>query len=214
MLEAWAGQVFEFDSASCKHVFQFHLACSMAKRHHKKSAYQATRDEIDPELRLRGNISDLFLSGDIPAKRARNLFADASAARASNVEDLGAVAEGGNTHRDLLRKLQKNSKMPPLYEAPIPMWNPNTNQREVQKCLGGRCPHQIRSFRELGVLLIVLPALGNIRREQTHPFATHPVEQELLPQEWRNNPCYFQGPMLEFSCMLAELLPYSGRTWP
>ena len=137
MLEAWAGQVFEFDSASCKHVFQFHLACSMAKRHHKKSAYQATRDEIDPELRLRENISDLFLSGDIPAKRARNLFADASAARASNVEDLGAVAEGGNTHRDLLRKLQKNSKMPPLYEAPIPMWNPNTNQREVQNLVFG-----------------------------------------------------------------------------
>ena len=49
MLEAWAGQVFEFDSASCKHVSQFHLACSMAKRHHKKSAYQATRDEIDLE---------------------------------------------------------------------------------------------------------------------------------------------------------------------
>lgn len=112
------------------------------KRHHKKSAYQATRDEIDPELRLRENISDLFLSGEIAAKRARNLFADASAARASNVEDLGAVAEGGNTHRDLLRKLQKKSKMPPLYEAPIPMWNPKKNQREIQP-LAFMLPHEL-----------------------------------------------------------------------
>ena len=112
------------------------------KRHHKKSAYQATRDEIDPELRLRENISDLFLSGEIAAKRARNLFADASAARVSNVEDLGAVAEGGNTHRDLLRKLQKKSKMPPLYEAPIPMWNPKKNQREIQP-LAFMLPHEL-----------------------------------------------------------------------
>ena len=90
--------------------FAFSLQLQQAiKQHREKSAHQAGRDNIDPELRSRENIADLFLTGDIPAR--------------------------GNTHRDFLqkrRKLQKMSKMPPVYMAPIPMWNPTTNQREVQ----------------------------------------------------------------------------------
>ena len=38
------------------------------KRHHKKSAYQATRAETDLELRLRENITDLFLPSETCTK--------------------------------------------------------------------------------------------------------------------------------------------------
>ena len=163
--------------------FAFSLQLQQAiKQHREKSAHQAGRDNIDPELRSRENIADLFLTGDIPAR--------------------------GNTHRDFLqkrRKLQKMSKMPPVYMAPIPMWNPNTNQREVQS-LAFLLPYD-RVFAM--AKWSNDPVCRHTRREQAHPATAHPVKEELLPQEWRNNPCYSQGPMREFSCMLAEFFPDS-----
>ena len=63
------------DTKSRGHTFHsISYQCSrgktVQKRHHKKSAYQAAREEIDLELRRQKNIAGLFLAGDIPAKRA------------------------------------------------------------------------------------------------------------------------------------------------
>ena len=86
----------------------------MSKEFHKKSAYQTGRPDIPADKRLRQNISDLFLSGEVSAKRARLLLEDAAAANACGAQDL-QTADGPNIHRDLLRKLKKSSKWPPMY---------------------------------------------------------------------------------------------------
>ena len=111
----------------------------MSKDLHKKSAYQASREETAPQQRLRRNISDLFLAGDISAKRARTLFEDAGAA---DVEDLAKLADSGNVHRDLLRKLGKKSKWPPVFKAKIPIWDPESQARQVQP-LAFFLPHEL-----------------------------------------------------------------------
>ena len=86
-----------------------------------KSKFVSERnDSYRPEKRLRRNVSDLFLSGAISAGRAATVFQDAEFDGATGVADL-AVNEGKNAQRDLVRKLMKGSKWPPLYAAKIPV---------------------------------------------------------------------------------------------
>ena len=73
---------------------------------HRRGKFEASRGSIPESQRLGKNVADLFLSGDIPAKRARTLFEDAQAAQATGVDRM-QVSEGSNVHRDLVRKLKK-----------------------------------------------------------------------------------------------------------
>ena len=64
---------------------------------HRRGKFEASRGSIPESQRLGKNVADLFLSGDIPAKRARALFEDAQAAQATGV-DRTQVSEGSNVH--------------------------------------------------------------------------------------------------------------------
>ena len=79
-----------------------------------------------------------FYQGAISAGRAATVFQDAEFDGATGVVDL-AVNEGKNAHRDLVRKLMKGSKWPPLYAAKIPVLHQKTHQ--VWKNLSICCCH-------------------------------------------------------------------------
>ena len=51
-----------------------------AMEDHKE--FLAARESIPAEKRLRANLTDLFLSGDVSGKRARSLYQDANSAKA------------------------------------------------------------------------------------------------------------------------------------
>ena len=73
--------------------------------------------------RFRANLSDLFLGGDISGTRAASLVQDAQAAGTRHLSDLAHTpATSSNHHRDLLRRLSKDSLWPKVYMADIPVW--------------------------------------------------------------------------------------------
>ncbi len=67
-------------------------------------------DEAPVSERLRANVADLFLSGDISGARAHSLFSDAQAASAANVRDLARPTS--NHYRDLVRRVRYKSTWP------------------------------------------------------------------------------------------------------
>ena len=93
--------------------------------------------QLPPNQRLRRNIADLYLNNDVSAARAQTLFADAQAAGAPNMGDLAKAGKSGslgkNLSRDLMRKLLKNSRWPPPYQAQIRTWNTKTEKVELQE---------------------------------------------------------------------------------
>ena len=107
-----------------------------------KSKFVSGRNDSDrPDKRLRRNVSDLFLSGAISAGRAATVFQDAEFDGARDVADL-AVHEGKNAQRDLVRKLLKGSKWPPLYEVKIPVLHQKTHQ-VLEESINMLLPHEI-----------------------------------------------------------------------
>ena len=108
---------------------------------HRRGKFDASRGSIPESQRLGKNVADLFLSGDIPAKRARTLFEDAQAAQATGV-DRTQVSEGSNVHRDLVRKLKKGSKWPPVYMADIPCNDPASSEERTMQ-LAFLLPHEL-----------------------------------------------------------------------
>ena len=81
-----------------------YLVLSMEAR----KEFLAKRDELAPDKRLRQNLADLFLSGDISGKRARTLFQDADCANASNVSDLARGESDENAHREFFETVISN----------------------------------------------------------------------------------------------------------
>ena len=107
-----------------------------------KSKFVSERNDFDrPDKRLRKNVSDLFLSGAISAGRAATVFQDAEFDGATGVADL-AVNEGKNAQRDLVRKLMKGSKWPPLYAAKIPVLHQKTHQ-VLEESINVLLPHEV-----------------------------------------------------------------------
>ena len=109
-----------------------------------RKEFLAKRDELAPDKRLRQNLADLFLSGDISGKRARTLFQDADCANASNVSDLARGESDENAHRDVLRKLLSQTKWPRLFTFEVPIYDPKTD-KESTAPLHMMLPHEVLS---------------------------------------------------------------------
>lgn len=107
-----------------------------------KNPIIAERHDLErPDKRLRRNLADLYLGGQISAGRAATLFQDATQDGAQHVSDL-AVSSGKNAQRDLSRKLLKDSKWPPLYETQVPQLDKSTQQL-VQGKINLLLPHEV-----------------------------------------------------------------------
>jgi hypothetical protein len=82
---------------------------------------------VPPPKRLRANIQDLLMGGEVSARRARVLAEDGQSSRAEHLEDVvRAGCSGrfpGNISRDLVRRFLKKRKWPPLYHAYIRVWD-------------------------------------------------------------------------------------------
>ncbi len=76
----------------------------------------AKRKPADPR-NFRRNISDLFLSGAVSAKRARSIFSDAVHANAEHVADLN-VAEDKNYSSQLAQEDGQESQMAQALYSP------------------------------------------------------------------------------------------------
>ncbi|CAE7334377.1 unnamed protein product, partial [Symbiodinium sp. CCMP2456] len=100
------------------------------------------RDELPKDRRLRENLADLFLSGEISGKRARSLYEDAGDANAVHVSDVASGSTDHNAHRDVLRRLLANTKWPELFECDVPIYDPKTN-KESSAQLSMLLPHEV-----------------------------------------------------------------------
>ena len=93
--------------------------------------------------RFRRNVADLFLSNDVSAHRAVNVFNDARLAGACGVYD---IARGSNdrkhANRNLIRRLLKGTGWCRPYYALVRVWDPKS-QTEVRKWLPFLLPHEI-----------------------------------------------------------------------
>ena len=96
--------------------------------------------------RLKANLQDLFLANDISATRAVDIFQDVADCKIHEFRGLakagGKNSKNGNTHRDLLRKMRKGSRWPPVYEAPIRVYNNRTQALETV-ILPMSLPHEL-----------------------------------------------------------------------
>ncbi|CAE7588496.1 unnamed protein product [Symbiodinium sp. CCMP2592] len=99
------------------------------------------REQLPKERRLRENLADLFLSGEISGKRARTLYQDAGDAKAVHVSDVAGDTDH-NAHRDVLRKLLSNSRWPDLFECDVPVYDTKTDKESVAK-LFMMLPHEL-----------------------------------------------------------------------
>ena len=76
-------------------------------------------DDPDPTRRMRNNIADLFLSNDISANRAWEMFDDGIASGTRHMKDLQKAGKKGqlpkNLNRDLTKKMMKKNNWPPVY---------------------------------------------------------------------------------------------------
>ena len=113
---------------------------------YKKRGRAKDENPAPPAKRLRQNIADLYLSNDISASRAQELYEDAVAAGTAHVNDLARVGQGGrlfkNLARDLKAKLLKGSRWPKPYMAKVRMWDPKRSE-EVLSDMAFLLPHEI-----------------------------------------------------------------------
>ena len=91
----------------------------------------------DPEIKLEP-FAECQGSWKVPVA---TVFQDAEFDGARDVADL-AVHEGKNAQRDLVRKLLKGSKWPPLYEVKIPVLHQKTHQ-VLEESINMLLPHEI-----------------------------------------------------------------------
>ena len=85
--------------------------------------------EVPAHKRLRKNLADTFLSNEISGRKAQELFNDAQAAGAADVQDLaGRSAVAPNAGRNLKRKLVRYTKWPKIYTGEVRMLDPKTEE--------------------------------------------------------------------------------------
>ena len=110
---------------------------------HKRKLDLSTPREPD-QKRFRHNVSNLFLTKTVSARRANELMKDAQIAGATGVKDWvkGAEKSGSgekqtnwekNLARDMKRKMLKNCLWFNEYIALIPCYNPGTQAEEMKK---------------------------------------------------------------------------------
>jgi hypothetical protein len=96
--------------------------------------------------RLRANVSDLLLSNEVSATRARSVFEDAQLAGAAHVADLASTGNHGrckgNIARDVLAKLLKRNQWPKPYYAKIRVFDRKT-QATITAWLPILLPHEL-----------------------------------------------------------------------
>ena len=116
--------------------------CLLSQMWSKRSlGFDTTR--ISKARRLRTNLADLFLGNEISGDRAAGLFSDAREAGSAHVADLATTgASSSNAHRNLLRRLKKNSLWPSIYEAEVAVWNPRT-MTATRSIVPMLLPHEI-----------------------------------------------------------------------
>ena len=85
------------------------------------------KEALPAAKRLRANLGDLFLTGQVTGGRGQELFEDAEAAGAEGCRKMGGSTQK-NAHRDLLRRLKKGSQWPPHYKTQIRVKNAKTGQ--------------------------------------------------------------------------------------
>ena len=106
-----------------------------------------------PERRFRSNAAELFLDNTLSGDRVLSLLEDAHAAGAAHVQDLCGLLKSHTssckknkfrTHaqRDLLRRLLKRCSWPPLYYAPIRIFDQKTQTMQSVEC-PFMLPHEI-----------------------------------------------------------------------
>ena len=97
-------------------------------------------DEVPEAQRLRANISDLMLTGDISAARAHSLFTDAQSSNAANVSDLARPTS--HAYRDLVRRMRRKSTWPRPYLAKVRTYNPKTQEENLVQ-VSFLLPHEV-----------------------------------------------------------------------
>ena len=107
----------------------------------KNQIYQSHGEE-NAGKRFKENVSDLFLSGTLSAHRTRLLFNDAQCSDPAETARLAAVSEGSHAHRDMVRKMRKTKKWPPVFNTQIVLWNKKDSKEEVGK-VSLMLPHEI-----------------------------------------------------------------------
>ena len=119
---------------------------------HKRKVDLSTLRGPD-QKRFRHNVSNLFLTKTVSARRANELMKDAQIAGATGVKDLvkGAEKSGSgekqanwekNLARDMKRKMLKNCLWFNEYIALIPCYNPGKQAEEMKK-IPFFLPHEI-----------------------------------------------------------------------
>jgi hypothetical protein len=90
------------------------------------------RESRPREERLRANLEDLFLAGDVSGVRAHTLFEDGSWLH-PQFDRLARAGRGGRKKvaRNLRTLLGRNSKWPQPYLAKIPVWHRKTQKTTV-----------------------------------------------------------------------------------
>lgn len=98
-------------------------------------------DRAPPEKKFRHNAADLFLSNDVSAQRTVSLMADANAAGAKHVQDL-IKGSKSNISRNLISRLKRKKKWPPLYYAQVRVFDKQT-QATKQCWVGFLLPNEV-----------------------------------------------------------------------
>ena len=95
----------------------------------------------DAQRRFRANLESLFLANTVSANRIQSVAEDAQAAGAGGVKKIAHI-KGKHMHRDLLRRLSKGNKWPPLYKAPIRVWDAKKQVQTIIQ-LPVLLPHEV-----------------------------------------------------------------------
>ena len=118
--------------------------------HKRDKAYQ---EGLPPSKKLKANIGDLYLSNQISAQRAQEIFEDIKDAGAGSA-DMKKLSKGldsdtakklgrnPNASRDLGRRLLKRCPWPELYWSEIPVLDVKT-QQETTSLLPLLLPHEL-----------------------------------------------------------------------
>lgn len=109
---------------------------------HSKNQFLQRRHEQSPKKRLKSNVQDLLLQGQISGKRAASLFTDARSAQAEGLEDVSNISQDSHAPRNLQRKFAKNNPWPPLYVAKAHMKDLATEET-IFGSLHMLLPHEI-----------------------------------------------------------------------
>jgi hypothetical protein len=111
---------------------------------HKRARLDPTLQNADPGARMRANLADLFLSGDVSGDRFQTVVNDVTAAGARGVEDLAGKPPGPHTARDIRRRLlkSKSKEWPKLYEASVRTWS-TTHQCMTVSKVSFLLPHEV-----------------------------------------------------------------------